>query len=171
MLEIRPETHGDAEAITTLTERAFASMPYSDGSEPRIIAALRAAGELTLSLVAISEGKLLGQITFSPVTVDGLHDQWFGLGPVSVAPEHQRSGVGSALINEGLAQMKSAGAKGIVLVGDPAYYGRFGFEGDVGLIYPGVESRYVQGLTIVPPERQGTVRYSDAFEKAARGEA
>ncbi|MEO1042198.1 MAG: N-acetyltransferase [Pseudomonadota bacterium] len=165
---IRAEQTGEQAIIHALTARAFATMPFSNGSEPRIIDALRRSGDLTLSLVAAEGAEIVGQITFSPVTIDGVQNAWFGLGPVSVDPDRQRTGIGSQLIRQGLTEMTSLGAHGIVLVGDPAYYSRFGFEGDVGLSYPGVEPRYVQRLVISPPDRQGTVRYADAFEASAR---
>ncbi|MEM6913205.1 MAG: N-acetyltransferase [Pseudomonadota bacterium] len=166
---IRPECPADAQRIRDLTTRAFNGMPYSDGSEPGIIDALRRTEALTLSLVAEVDGVLVGQITFSPVTIDGRHDHWFGLGPVSVDPRRQKAGIGSALINEGLKRMKETGAKGIVLVGDPLYYQRFGFEGAVGLSYAGIDPHYVQRIVMALPDRQGTVRYTDAFEDAAAG--
>ncbi len=86
---IRKETIEDIASIRELTKRAFEPMPYSNGTEPIIIEALRQDGELTLSLVAEDHGVIVGQITFSPVTIDGEHDGWFGLGPVSVEPEKQ----------------------------------------------------------------------------------
>jgi putative acetyltransferase len=118
---IRPETDKDIEPIRRLTERAFEPMPYSHGTEPAIIEALRQQGQLTLSLVAEDDGKVVGQITFSPVTIDGDHDGWFGLGPVSVLPEEQGQYIGSQLVNAGLKALKQNGAKGCVLVGSPDY--------------------------------------------------
>ncbi len=168
---IREEQPGDEDAIRSVTERAFVGMSYSDGSEPRIIDALRKSDELTLSLVALLDERIVGQVTFSPVTIDGEHKDWFGLGPIAVEQGHQRTGIGSALIHQGLAEMRAAGAQGIVLVGDPDYYGRFGFIGDAGIRYPGVESPYVQRLTLVGEDPQGTVRYCDSFEAAAAGQA
>lgn len=144
-------------------------MPYSDGSEPRIIDALREAGELTLSLVAEQDNKLLGQITFSPVSIDGVHGQWFGLGPVAVEPECQSKGIGGALIREGLDRLKTIEAKGCVLVGNPEYYSRFGFENHCGLIYGDLDTAYIQKLVLTGPDRTGTLTYCDSFERAAAG--
>ena len=168
---IRKEQPGDEDAIRSVTARAFRETRFSRGLEPLIIDALREAGELTLSLVVLLGDVIIGQISFSPVTIDAEFDHWFGLGPIAVEPAHQRSGIGSALVNEGLAQMKRAEAKGIVLVGSPAYYGRFGFKGDAGIAYGSVDRAYVQRLTLVGADPQGTVRYCDSFEAAAAGQA
>lgn len=168
MIEIRPEHSGDIQAITVLTEAAFAPTLHSNGTEAQIIHALRQAGELALSLVAIENNKLLGQITFSPVTINGMYDGWYGLGPVSVHPDQQGRGIGSQLIHKGLAQIRSADAKGCVLVGNPAYYSRFGFVGNAGLTYVGLDPNYVQQLAFVGPLQNGELLYSPAFEAAAR---
>ena len=160
---IREETPSDITRITELTAAAFAAVPYSDGSEPHIINALRKAGDLTLSLVAEKDGQVLGQVTFSPVTIETAHDQWFGLGPVSVDPAHQGKGIGADLIREGLSQMRARGAKGCVLVGDPNYYQRFGFKGDSGLSYAGLEPRFVQQLRFEGGLKSGAVEYAPAF--------
>lgn len=166
---IRPETSADHASIDDLTARAFAPVPYSDGSEPRIIDALREAGELTLSLVAEEDGALLGQITFSPVSINGVHDGWFGLGPVSVDPQHQSKGIGGALVREGLAQLTARSARGCVLVGDPAYYARFGFQNHCGLGYAVLDPAYVQKRVLAGPDRTGRLTYCDSFERVAAG--
>ncbi|MEL7486310.1 MAG: N-acetyltransferase, partial [Pseudomonadota bacterium] len=160
------ERPGDEDAIRELTKTAFASAPFSDGTEPAIIDALRASGDLALSLVAEREGRIIAQVTFSPVTVDGDYVRWVGLGPVSVEPSLQKRGVGGRLIRDGLRRIKTMGARACVLVGDPAYYARFGFDGDCGLDYAGIEARYVQRLLFAPPALAGALRYCDAFEDA-----
>ena len=81
---IRPERPDDVDAIDRLTVDAFEPQSFSDGSEAPIIRSLRASGDLTLSLVAEDEGDVVGHVAFSPVTIDGSHDGWFGLGPISV---------------------------------------------------------------------------------------
>lgn len=168
---IRPERPGDEDAIRTLTRVAFAGVPHGGGTEPGIVDALRKHGELRLSLIALDSDEIIGHAAFSPVAIDGNHDCWFGLGPISVAPDRQRQGVGSELVQEGLARLKTAGAKGCALVGDPAYYNRFGFAGDSGLTYPGVENRYVQQLAFDDVNRSGVLRFCDAFESVAGGQA
>ncbi len=168
-MRIRAEQPADIDAIRELTDRAFASEAHSSGTEAAIIDALRGAGALTLSLVAEKDGAILGQVSFSPVTIDGSPGEWVGLGPISVDPNHQRTGIGTALIDAGLAQMKAAGADGCVLVGDPAYYSRFGFLGDCGLTYGDVPPKYVQQRALNGQPATGRVTYSPAFETAAAG--
>lgn len=146
MIEIRDERPGDVAAIGALTAAAFEGMPYSRGTEPAIVAALRADGALSLSLVAEEAGEILGHMAFSPVTIPGAGWGWFGIGPVSVRPDCQRAGIGTALIETGLLRLRDAGATGCVLVGDIAYYGRFGFTRREGLTYSDVPEHFVLGL-------------------------
>lgn len=114
---IRPETDADVDAITEVTVSAFKTLAISGHTEQFIVAALRAARALTVSLVAEAEGRVVGHIAFSPVTLsDGTQD-WYGLGPVSVLPAYQRQGIGKALIEAGLARLTSLGARGVCLVG------------------------------------------------------
>lgn len=162
---VRPERHGDAAAVYALTAVAFADQPHSDGREPAIVERLRADGDLALSLVAEdAHDGIVGHIAFSPVTIDGREGGWFGLGPVSVAPARQRAGIGTALIERGLARLPDMGAKGCVLLGDPAYYRRFGFEHDPGLRYPGPPAEYFQVRSFSGKAPQGEVRYASAFD-------
>lgn len=101
---IRSETAADIDAITEVTVAAFQTLEISNRTEQFIVAALRAAGALTLSLVAELDGRVVGHVAFSPVTIlDGTPD-WYGLGPVSVLPACQRQGIGKALIREGLSR-------------------------------------------------------------------
>ena len=164
---IRKETDKDIEAIRLLTKRAFAPMPYSNGTEPAIIDALRDQDQLTLSLVAEDKGTVVGQISFSPVTIDQVHDNWFGLGPVSVLPEKQGQKIGSQLINTGLDWLKENGAKGCVLIGNPDYYSRFGFVNETELYYGSLDRAFIQKLTFLGPARNGQLKYCRAFEDAA----
>lgn len=161
-MDIRPENPADAGAIAALTTAAFATAPHASGTEAAIIAALRAAGALHLSLVA-DDGGIVGHVAFSPVHIDGREAGWFGLGPVSVAPERQGCGIGSALIREGLARLARAGASGCVLLGDPAYYRRFGFKADPGLILPDVPPEYFQRLVLAGPPARGVVAFHPGF--------
>jgi putative acetyltransferase len=159
---LRPETETDRAAIQALTAAAFDGHPHSDGSEPRIINALRDAGALTLSLVAESDGQVVGHAAFSRVEWTGEGD-WFGLGPVSVAPDRQGQGVGRQLIEAGLADLRRRGARGCVVMGEPAYYSRFGFVQDPRLTYPGPPPEYFMALAFGPIEGAGDVRYHPAF--------
>ncbi|MBV8908956.1 MAG: N-acetyltransferase, partial [Sphingomonas sp.] len=129
-MEIRSEEPGDEQSIFTVITAAFAEAQHSGGNEARIVEALRAAKGLAVSLVAIRDDAIVGHVAFSLVTMDGQSCGWFGLGPVAVMPALQRHGIGTALINAGLSALRERGAGGCVVLGDPAYYGRFGFKAD-----------------------------------------
>lgn len=163
-MHIRQERPGDATTIHVLTDAAFKGMPFSDGTEARVIDGLRAAGALTLSLVAVQDGAIVGHVAFSPVTINGEAGDWCGLGPVSVWPDRQRAGVGQALIREGLLRLRSMGAGGCVLLGDPAYYARFGFENDPDLRHAGAPAWAFQCLTLNGPRPTGEVSFHPAFD-------
>ena len=166
-MHIRSEQPGDIAAIRSLTTAAFADLPYSSHTEAAIIDALRGAGALTLSLVAAEGVELLGHAAFSPVLIDGEDRGWYGLGPVSVRPGRQRHGIGQALIRAGLAMLQDRGAAGCVVLGEPGYYGRFGFESDPGLRYADVPAEYFQRLVFHGPPPAGTVTYHPAFAAGA----
>ncbi|HET7203390.1 MAG TPA: N-acetyltransferase [Steroidobacteraceae bacterium] len=162
--DIRPERPEDAEGIEAVTVAAFLDAAHTSHTEQFIVRELRRAGHLTVSLVADFRGRVIGHVAISPVTIsDGTRD-WFGLGPVSVSPEHQRRGLGSRLVREGLARLKALGGRGCVLVGEPAYYGRFGFRAEPGLVLPGVPSQYFQAVCLAGPMPAGTVTFDAAFE-------
>jgi predicted N-acetyltransferase YhbS len=165
-MQIRPERAEDAAAIGALTRAAFAGARYSAGTEAAIIEALRAESVLTLSLVAVEGDEIIGHAAFSPVRIDGEDGGWFGLGPVSVAPAWQRGGVGSALIREGLRTLVARSAAGCVVLGNPAYYGRFGFESDPALRYGQAPSAHFQRLVFQGPAPLGVVTYHPSFESA-----
>ena len=161
---IRPEQPTDHAAIGALTAAAFAAVEHSDQTEPEIIARLRAAGALTMSLVAIDGGEVVGHIAFSPVTIDGVDLGWFGLGPMSVKPGRQSQGIGSALVRQGLDRLRDRSAAGCVVLGDPAYYARFGFERDATLRYEGAPPDYFMRLVLTDRAApQGRVDYASAF--------
>lgn len=163
---IRKETQADVEVISRITEAAFETHPISQHTEQFIVLALRAAKVLTLSLVAEVEGKVVGHIAFSPVTISDGSTGWFGLGPISVLPERQRRGIGKALMQEGLSLLEGMGAKGCVLVGDPNYYERFGFRNRPELVYEGIPQEYFLALPFDSPA-QGTVTFHEAFAATA----
>jgi putative acetyltransferase len=163
-MQIRHERPKDATTIRALTKAAFEGMPFSDGTEAEVIHRLRAAGALTLSLVATDGGDILGHVAFSPVTINGEAGDWYGLGPVSVWPDRQRTGIGQALVREGLQQLRSMGAGGCVLLGDPAYYRRFGFESDPDLYNAGAPAGAFQRLALNGSRPRGEVRFHPAFD-------
>jgi putative acetyltransferase len=143
---------------------------FPSAVEARLVDELRAAGRLTLSLVALVNGQLVGHIGFSPVTAPG-PAAGLGLAPVAVIPPLQGRGIGSALINEGLELCRRAGFGFVVLVGEPDYYSRFGFAPARGW---GLEDQYqagdaFQALELRPnviPRDGGLVRYSPEFESS-----
>lgn len=163
---IELERPADVAAIHRLTLAAFDDVPYSDQTEARIVDALRDAGALTLSLVAWREEEIIGHAAFSPVRVNGQDVGLFGLGPVSVRAEHQRSGVGSAIVHDGLDRLKAKGATGCVVFGDPGYYGRFGFVSDPQLRYPPAPDGYFQRVLFTQHAPVGEVAYHPGFDVA-----
>ncbi|WP_127124482.1 GNAT family N-acetyltransferase [Pseudoflavitalea rhizosphaerae] len=160
---IRREEPSDIDAIDQVTKAAFASAAYSSGTESFIIKALRISGQLTVSLVAEDEGDLIGHIAISPVTVSSGRSGWYGLGPVSVAPSKQGSGVGSGLIRAAIDALKEMHAAGCVVLGEPSYYGRFGFSTDDRLQYLHAPAEYFQVLSFTGNIPEGTVEYDDSF--------
>ena len=160
---IRPERASDEAAIRALMAAAFDGHPHSDGSEPGIVDALRADGDLAISLVAEEGGAIVGHVAFSPVSVSDGSQGWFGLGPAAVDPARQGEGIGTALIERGLDLLRDRGAAGCVVLGDPAYYARFGFAHDPALTYPGPPPEYFQRLVIGNSGAQGVVAYARAF--------
>ncbi|MBI4962444.1 MAG: N-acetyltransferase [Desulfomonile tiedjei] len=160
---IRNEMKYDVEAISEVTKAAFKDHPHSNQTEQFIVSALRAAGALTISLVAEVDGKVIGHIAFSPVTIsDGSHN-WYGIGPVSVLPGCQKQGIGKSLIHEGLSLLKSLGAKGCVLVGAPQYYERFGFRSLPDLVLDGVPQENFLALPFYKDKTQGVVVFHQGF--------
>jgi putative acetyltransferase len=160
---IRNEIKSDIEAIDVVTRAAFKNHPHSEHTEQFVVRALRAAGVLTVSLVAEYDAAVIGHIAFSPVTIsDGSHN-WYGLGPVSVLPQFQKQGIGTSLIHAGLPLLKSLGAKGCVLLGEPAYYARFGFKNFPDLILENVPQEYFLALLFDDNKAQGFVVYHQGF--------
>ena len=161
---IRSETDADVSAISEVTVAAFKTLEISNHTEQFIIEALRAAKTLAVSLVAEMDGRVIGHIAFSPVTVsDGTRD-WYGLGPVSVLPTYLRQGIGKALIQEGLSRLKDMNAQGCCLVGHPDYYRKFGFKNISGLVHEGVPQEVFFTLSFNGRYPQGTVAFHEGFK-------
>jgi putative acetyltransferase len=161
---IRSETSADVSVIAEVTVAAFKTLAISNHTEQFIIAALRAAKALTVSLVAEVDGRVVGHIAFSPVTISDGSPNWYGLGPVSVLPEWQRRGIGRALIQEGISRLKDLGARGCCLVGHPEYYRRFGFQNIRGLIHEGVPEEVFFTLSLDGHIPQGFVEFHAGFK-------
>lgn len=161
---IRDETSSDVDAITDVTVLAFKTLEISNHTEQFIIEALRAANALTVSLVAERDGRVIGHVAFSPVTISDGTPNWFGLGPVSVLPEYQRQGIGTALIQEGLSRLKNLNAAGCCVVGHPDYYRKFRFENPSGVALEGVPPEVFFALSFDGRIPEGTVVFHEGFK-------
>lgn len=170
-IAIRSETKADIGAIHEVTIAAFKTLGISNHTEQFIITALREANALTVSLVAEMDGRVVGHIAFSPVTISDGTPHWYGLGPVSVLPECQRNGIGKALIQEGLTRIKSMNAQGCCLVGHPDYYKRLGFRTVSGFGHEGVPQEAFLALPFYEHFPQGTVTFHEAFKADGRQES
>jgi putative acetyltransferase len=156
------------DAIAEVTIAAFQTLAISSHTEQFIVDALRAAGALTLSLVAELDGRVAGHIAFSPVTISDGTPGWYGLGPVSVSPERQRQGIGSALIREGLSRLREQGARGCCLVGHPEYYRRFGFDNTSDLACEGVPNEVFFAVSFDGRIPRGVVQFHEGFKADGR---
>ena len=162
---IRAERDTDRAAVHALNAAAFPTPLEAD-----LVDALRREAHPLVSLVAERDGTVVGHILFSPVTHEnspGL--RIMGLAPMAVAPDHQRSGIGSALVRAGLDECRQLGCAAVVVLGHPEYYPRFGFSPSVRW---GIRSEYdvpdevFMALELVPGALHGaagTVRYHPAF--------
>ena len=124
-LEFVEERPSDVDAVDQLTADAF-GQPL----ESQLVQALRRNGGLTLSAVARLAGIPIAHVGYSPLQVGGQSTSppVLALAPVSVAPQHQRRGHGSALIRWSLDLLKSRGCPAVIVLGEPAFYSRFGFH-------------------------------------------
>ena len=162
MVRIRPELSDDVEGIHAVIEAAFPT-----NAEARLVDALRESGSLLISLVAEDQGELVGHIAFSPVSLAGATDG-LGLAPLAVSPQSQRHGIGAQLVKAGLAQASESGAGFVVVLGDPAYYSRFGFATASGF---GLSDQYNGGTAFQVielrlgsiPKSGGLVEYAPEF--------
>ena len=157
----RPERAADVPAIRALLESAFPS-----AAESRLVDALRASGRLAVSLVACDATSVVGHVAFSPVQLGDASG--LGLAPMSVLPAHQNRGIGALLVREGLVTCAHLGWGFVVVLGEPEYYGRFGFERASGR---GLENEYgvdeafrvLELRTGELPADGGLVRYAPEF--------
>ena len=165
---IRPEQPSDHQDIFELNASVFDSP-----SEARLVDCLREQCDQFISLVAEKGGDIVGNIVFSPVTLAGdTSSIIFGLGPMAVAPSHQRQGIGTALVRAGLEHCRALGAEAIVVLGHPAYYPRFGFLPASGF---GIDSDFpapdeafmaVELQAGALGNKSGRVKYHRAFSDA-----
>lgn len=164
---VRDETAADVGAIRDVTIEAFNTLEISNHTEQFVIEALREAKALTVSLVAEIEGRVVGHIAFSPVTISDGTTDWYGLGPLSVLPEYQRQGIGAALVEEGLVRLRGLNARGCCLVGHPDYYRKFGFGNVQGLACEGVPPEVFFALSFDGHMPKGVVGFHEAFMATA----
>ncbi|KJY82192.1 acetyltransferase [Vibrio galatheae] len=120
---IRTEAPADILAVDRLLKSTFETE-----AEANLVMRLRENGRRTLSLVACNDdGEVVGYVLFSPVTLDGSDLNWQGLAPLAVDEQYRNQGLAAELVKEGFAALYEFGYPACVVLGDPAYYGRFGF--------------------------------------------
>lgn len=164
---IRTEQPGDEPAIHAVNEAAFANHPHSEGTEPAIVDRLRRDGDLTLSLIARNDaGQTVGHAAFSAAILDTGETGWEVLGPIAVLPSHHGQGVARAMLAEAERILRDRGAKGIVLLGDPALYARLGFTQDTPLHITGPLAAYFHARHFSADVPGAAVSFAPAFRLA-----
>ncbi|MBL8861935.1 MAG: GNAT family N-acetyltransferase [Planctomycetes bacterium] len=166
-LRVRPEQPHDHAAVEALVAAAFGR-----AAEARLVARLR-ADPLAVSLVAEQDGTLVGHVLFTPIRAGGrsVGGRAMGLAPLSVAERARRSGIGARLVHEGLALLRRRGTSLVVVLGEPGYYGRFGFTpaAPAGLAcrYGGEDGAFqlLELAERAAAEQRGTVEYDPAFDE------
>ena len=166
-IEIRDELPEDYEQIKQITIAAFTNHPYSNCREYILVEKLREKKSLTVSLVAIVNGEVAGHVAFSPIITGGSFCDWYGVGPLSVKPELQKHGIGSALMRAGMEKIKATGGKGCVLVGDLLYYARFGYHHSDVMTFPHAPKENFVVLSLGGEEISGEVEFDTAFAECA----
>ena len=162
---IRAEKENDREAVFAVNVLAFKTP-----AEATLVDVLREQASPVVSLVAEDNGIVVGHIMFSPVYLSGYPElNVMGLAPMAVAPEHQRKGIGSALVRAGLEQCRQLGFVADFVLGHPEYYPRFGFSPSSRF---GIDSDYkvpeevFMGMELAPESlsgKTGRVKYHVAF--------
>jgi putative acetyltransferase len=157
-MRLRPARPHDAAAIDALLGAAFGGQ-----DEARLVERLRASGEAIVELVAEEAGAVVGQLMLSRMVRP---EGWLALAPVAVAPGRQRRGIGAALVRAAEAAARAGGWQAVVVVGDPGYYGRFGFSVDAARRLASPYPLEVTGLLLLgaePPEAGAELVYPAAF--------
>jgi putative acetyltransferase len=164
---IRRETPADADVVHAVTEAAFAERP---GGEAWLVGELRTCDGWipALSLVAEVSGEVVGHVVCTRATIGDAPA--LGLGPLSVRPDVQRTGVGKALVHAVLGAADALDEPAVVLLGSPDYYGRFGFRvaSALGITPPVAEwDPYfqVRTLSAYTPALRGAFRYAEPFSR------
>lgn len=159
---VRTETPGDRDAIRSVNKAAFGVSVEAD-----LIDRLRADGDLLLSLVAEGENGIVGYCGFSRLTIEknGEHANGVSLGPVAVLPREQKHGIGQKMVRDGIARLKAEGETLIIVLGEPAYYSRVGFDVAAAAAFrTPYDGPYLQVLRLSDDAPTGgDVRYAAAF--------
>lgn len=158
---IRYARPGDHPAIAAVVEAAF-----GQPAEARLVERLRADGDALFELVAVEADAVVGHILFSRLWADR-YEMFAALAPLAVRPDLQKTGLGSALVRAGLESAKEFGAHGVIVLGHPAYYPRFGFSAEtaakVSSPYAGQPAFMALALEPGAFDAPMTVAYPDAF--------
>ena len=162
-VRIRSEDSSDVVAIEALITTTFLNAEHTSHTEQFIVNSLREAGQLSVSLVAEDNCGIVGYVALSPVSISDGTDGWYGLGPIAVAPDRQGQGIGSQLMRQAVAELRRLGAAGCVVLGDPSYYGRFGFTAETTLVLPDVPPDYFRAISFRCAVPSGSVSYQEAF--------
>lgn len=168
MATIRDEIPADRVAIREVHRLAFGGE-----DEGRLVDALRAGGFGRAALVAEVDGRIVGHVLLSSLVIDTEDGplEALSLAPLAVVPDHQGRGIGSRLVSEGLRQAAEQGHRIVIVVGEPGYYGRFGFSAEAARpLQSAYAGEYFQALALVPGALDGvagSVRYAPPFEALA----
>jgi putative acetyltransferase len=168
LITVRTEAAGDQPSVRQINERAFGHSGEAD-----LVAMLRESVRPYISLVAVSDGQLVGHILFSPVSVvsEGTTYSALALGPMSVLPDFQNRGVGSRLVRRGLEVCRDSGHEVVVVIGHPWFYPRFGFvparQKGLDCEYPVPDEVFMAAELRVGAlaELKGVVKYHPEFDK------
>ena len=159
---VRPERVEDAPRVRVVLEAAFGGTVEAD-----VVDKLRASGDIVLALVAEQPDGIAAYVAFPRLNLD-LGERTvpvIGLAPVGVAPGRQREGIGSALIREGLARLRDRGERLVFVLGEPGYYGRFGFK-MMDRFVSRYAGPYFQAMMLAPDAPvAGKVSYPQAFDE------
>jgi len=160
-LVIRPVEDKDKDAIAGLLEAAFGG-----DAERRLVACLRDDADVVLELVATHETEVVGHILFSRLKVEGEEGETeaVALAPMAVLPAHQRSGIGSALVENAHHVLSEQGESLSVVLGEPDYYGRFGYRHDRAAGFAcEYQGPYLQAHAFATAPASGRLVYAPAF--------
>ena len=161
-ISIRPESNDDKLHIEHVVRSAFDNRE----EEPRLVSLIRERKQILISLVAVVDARIVGHVMVTPITIDK-SDGFGAIAPLSVAPDQQKTGIGSTLMEAAITESKALGLKALFLLGSPQYYPRFGFKAShIGNEYGATDA--FMHLELVPGTlhgRTGTAQYVSAFNE------